>query len=323
MTVKGILPNPSRFHETLTYLLPVVLTAAANPSRAQAGRVETGPDGVVRVISVLGSNPVHAASHEFSLEVPNPDPVTVGSFPYLYPRLLRVSNTGRVGLGYGVGESLRSTLNVGYGQPFTVAAKANGGTLARVTLVRLSSVTHSFNMNQRFLDLNVAYDGSQPGQLTITGPPDANVSPPGHYMLFLISGAGVPSVAQIVSVGNDACPAELSLTTVASYSDCEQTTLFTVSNPVNCQADYRWLVNGTYLPVYDGQPSLNWTTTSTSPTVQVQVEATRSCAGTPGPSGSSVNAYLGFTSYFPNCGGGCSGCGDPRPASAVQPTAGK
>ena len=231
------------------------------------------------------------------------------------PPYLCQPGTSRPVIGYG-------PRAIAYGQPFAIFTP-DATTITRATWVRLSSVTHSFNMNQRFMDLPVTYDSYKPGQLTITGPPDANASPPGHYMLFLISGAGVPSVAQIVSVGNDACPAELSLTTFASYSDCEQTTNFTISNPVNCQADYRWLVNGTYLPAYDGQPSLNWTTTSTSPTVQVQVEATRSCAGTPAPPGSSVIAYLGFTSYFPNCGAGCSGCGDPRPASAVQPTAGK
>ena len=34
--------------------------------------------------------------------------------------------------------------------------------------------------------------------------PGANVAPPGHYMLFLIDGADVPSVAAIVSAA--ACP---------------------------------------------------------------------------------------------------------------------
>jgi len=56
-------------------------------------------------------------------------------------------------------------------------------------------VTHSFDQNQRFLNL-----GFQPGDgsLTVQAPADANLAPPGYYMLFLVNSAGVPSVAAFV-----------------------------------------------------------------------------------------------------------------------------
>ena len=41
---------------------------------------------------------------------------------------------------------------------------------------------------------------TQSGSVTIDGPANANVAPPGWYMVFLIDDNGVPSVGQIVKV---------------------------------------------------------------------------------------------------------------------------
>lgn len=87
--------------------------------------------------------------------------------------------------------------SVGYGQTMTVAT-ANAAEIARVTFVRLSSVTHTFNMNQRFSSLGFTPGA---GQLAVTVPSDPRRLPPGHYLLFILSTAGVPSVARIVQVG--------------------------------------------------------------------------------------------------------------------------
>jgi hypothetical protein len=71
---------------------------------------------------------------------------------------------------------------------------AQAADIAKVTLIRLSSVTHSFNTGQRGATLakKVAGDG-----LDVTSP---KVCPPGHYLLFLVNRAGVPSVAKIIQV---------------------------------------------------------------------------------------------------------------------------
>jgi galactose oxidase-like protein/glyoxal oxidase-like protein/List-Bact-rpt repeat protein len=86
-----------------------------------------------------------------------------------------------------------------YGQSFTVQSP-NAASTTRGTLVRLSSVTHAFNMSQLFYELTFAATSST----TLSGlaPPNANLAPPGPYMLFLINGSGVPSVAKIVFVGS-------------------------------------------------------------------------------------------------------------------------
>ena len=58
--------------------------------------------------------------------------------------------------------------------------------IAAVTLVRLSAVTHSYNMNQRFLRLAFSQAA---GGLTATAPSVATIAPPGHYMLFVLNAA--------------------------------------------------------------------------------------------------------------------------------------
>jgi hypothetical protein len=69
--------------------------------------------------------------------------------------------------------------------------------ISKVTLIRLPSVTHAFDQNQRLLTLHFAVTA---GGLTIDVP-GPNLAPPGHYMLFLVNTVGVPSVASIVNVG--------------------------------------------------------------------------------------------------------------------------
>jgi hypothetical protein len=69
--------------------------------------------------------------------------------------------------------------------------------IASVSLVRLGSVTHTLDMDQRFLDLEFT---AQADRLTVAVPGDANVVPPGYYMLFILNSTGVPSTAAIVRV---------------------------------------------------------------------------------------------------------------------------
>jgi galactose oxidase len=67
--------------------------------------------------------------------------------------------------------------------------------ITAVSLVRLGAVTHAFNMNQRFLNLRFQQVS---GGLTVRAPANANLAPPGDYMLFILNTNGVPSVASMV-----------------------------------------------------------------------------------------------------------------------------
>ena len=85
---------------------------------------------------------------------------------------------------------------VAYGETFQVDTPQPND-IGKVSWVRLSSVTHSFNMNQRinFLPFQVG-----PAGLKVTAPPSPNVCPPGHYLLFILDKKGVPSIAKIMQV---------------------------------------------------------------------------------------------------------------------------
>jgi len=85
---------------------------------------------------------------------------------------------------------------VGYNATFQVTTP-NAADIGSVALVRPGSSTHAFNFEQRLVNLPFTA-GS--GTLTLTSPPNANVAPPGYYMLFLVNRSGVPSVAAWVQV---------------------------------------------------------------------------------------------------------------------------
>lgn len=91
---------------------------------------------------------------------------------------------------------------VSYGQQFTLNY-GNASEISRVAWIRLPSVTHGFNTDQRINVLNFSATGT-PGQLTITAPVDPRKCPPGYYMLFIMrqgeNNKMVPSVAKIVKI---------------------------------------------------------------------------------------------------------------------------
>ena len=72
-----------------------------------------------------------------------------------------------------------------------------------MALLRLGAVTHSVNFEQRYVPL--AFSKGD-GQLAATVPQNANLAPPGVYMLLIVDDAGVPSVAKMVRIGSDAPP---------------------------------------------------------------------------------------------------------------------
>jgi YVTN family beta-propeller protein len=75
---------------------------------------------------------------------------------------------------------------------------ANAASVSRVTLVKTGSSTHSFNMDQRFLELTFSATGQH---LAVQAPTHAGEATPGYYMLFVFNEAGVPSVAKIMRMG--------------------------------------------------------------------------------------------------------------------------
>jgi len=84
-------------------------------------------------------------------------------------------------------------------------------------LIRNGSCTHSFNSDQRFVELEIMKRTAEKGwelwgpegsfkppkyfvsgALELKAPPDGFVAPQGYYMLFLVSNGGVPSIAEFI-----------------------------------------------------------------------------------------------------------------------------
>ena len=164
--------------------------AAENTDRCYHSTAVLLPDG--RVLS--------AGSGEFILNEGTPQQVAndpqdthrdaqVFSPPYLFKGPRPEITSAPASVHYG------DTFEIGTAQP---------GQIATISLIRLSSVTHSFNVGQRINFLPPQVEG---GSLKATAPPNAKVCPPGHYMLFILNGQGVPSVAKIVQISAPAAAA--------------------------------------------------------------------------------------------------------------------
>lgn len=136
------------------------------------------PDG--RVLSAGGGHPSDGENGD-----PDHPDAEIYSPPYLFkgPRPSITSAPGAVP----------------YGQSFFVQSP-DAASVTGVTLIRLSSVTHGFNQEQRILRLSFA---ATAGGLNVTAPSNPNLCPPGYYLLFLLNGSGVPSVARILRIDPD------------------------------------------------------------------------------------------------------------------------
>lgn len=87
-----------------------------------------------------------------------------------------------------------------WGEGFTVKTP-DVERIEQVVLVRSGSVTHVYNPEQRLIELVVESRGD--GTLSVRAPPNADLAPPGTYMLFLLAknDAGlVPSVATVLQI---------------------------------------------------------------------------------------------------------------------------
>jgi hypothetical protein len=84
--------------------------------------------------------------------------------------------------------------SAGYGSTFFVGTP---NAVSSVTLLRISAATHAFNMDQRFLRLNFSPTA---GGLNVTAPANANLAPPGYYVLYILNSSGVPSTGAVIQI---------------------------------------------------------------------------------------------------------------------------
>ena len=91
--------------------------------------------------------------------------------------------------------------SVPYGATVTVSTDSPVRAFA---LVRLSSVTHSVNNDQRRLSLSFSAGAGNSYQVNM--PSNPGWALPGNYMLFALNEAGVPSIAKTLRISQDGAP---------------------------------------------------------------------------------------------------------------------
>lgn len=88
------------------------------------------------------------------------------------------------------------------GETFSVGF-SNASSISRVALIKTGSMTHSWNMDQRFIELPFTASGAM---LDVQAPARASDATPGYYLLFLLNAQGVPSIAKMVRINIAANP---------------------------------------------------------------------------------------------------------------------
>jgi|tagenome__1003787_1003787.scaffolds.fasta_scaffold20965084_2 hypothetical protein len=177
-----------------------------------------------------------------------------------------------------------------YGAPMAITTTAPAS-IQKVALVRLGAVTHSNNMEQRYIPLSFTAGATT---ITATAPANANIAPPGFYMLFIVDANGVPSVASMVNVAGSnsspsvtltqptngatfAVPATVSLAAIASDGDgaVAKVEFFNGSTKLaeDTTAPYSFTWNGvptgSYTLTARATDNLGATTTSAASTITV------------------------------------------------------
>lgn len=158
--------------------------------------------------------------------------------------------------------SIPSSFN--YGDTISIQTP-DAASIAKVSLVSLGADTHTLDMNQHFVPLTYTA-GS--GALTVSSPTSANVAPPGYYMVFIVNGSGVPSVASIVHIGApvDTTPPAVSMTAPASGSTVSGTSVTVSATATDNVAvgNVQFLLDGNPLgsPVLQAPYTLSWDSTT-------------------------------------------------------------
>ena len=184
------------------------------------------PDATVML---TGGNPARG-SYEQRTEIYSP--------PYLF------NTDGTLAARPAITSVSPSAFN--YGGTFQVFT-ASAANIGSVVLMRPGADTHAFDMEQRLVGLSFTAGA---GVLNVTAPPNGNIAPPGYYMLFALTTAGVPSVATFVHLSAGA-PNQAPTATITSPAsnvtiDAGQSVSFagSGSDPDGTIAAYSWTFPG-------------------------------------------------------------------------------
>jgi hypothetical protein len=77
----------------------------------------------------------------------------------------------------------------------------NASSIALVSLLRMGNTTHHFDAEHRLVWLQIQSTSSS--GMVVSAPINANIAPPGYYMIHILDGNGVPSPAKIIHIGHN------------------------------------------------------------------------------------------------------------------------
>ncbi len=86
-----------------------------------------------------------------------------------------------------------------YGQ--TIQLTTDAADIAKISMVKTAAVTHSFNMEQRYIEL--PFTSNTAGVLATEIPASPTIATPGYYMIFVVNEQGTPSEAAMIHLGYD------------------------------------------------------------------------------------------------------------------------
>jgi hypothetical protein len=152
----------------------------------------------------LASNTIDRAYHSVSLLLPDAtvlhgasgDADEPGSQPYPRQASHEIFHPPYLFRGMRPTITGLSKTTVTYGEKFTVTTPY-AAQITNARWIRLGSVTHAFDANQR---ANTLAMSRASGLVRVTAPASPERAPPGHYLLFLLNRNGVPSAGHIVRV---------------------------------------------------------------------------------------------------------------------------
>lgn len=130
---------------------------------------------------------------------------------------------------------------VTYGETFFVETP-NATNITDVSWLKFGNTTHAFNQNQRISFLSFT---NTTGGLFCEAPTDPYLTTPGHYMMFILTSDGVPSVAFVIKVG-------MGILSVTALGNDNEVTVTTVPGN-NYQVEYS-----------DSLPATSWTPVGTA-----------------------------------------------------------
>ena len=120
--------------------------------------------------------------------------------------------------------TISGTPTVGdYGAQITIPTP-DPSSITSVSLVRLMATTHHYDANQRLVWLQIVNRGSS--SITVSAPTNANIAPPGYYMIHLLNASLIPSVASIIKIpgsgsGSPTPPAQVTGLTATTASSTQ------------------------------------------------------------------------------------------------------